>query len=158
MTMLTGLVSHRRTPMHLDNFRMRCDETEKVFPTSSPDAYSRWLVGRAIFHGDAYSFSEGTTFQGQIDNMATVSLGEGRVIGIITPTSPDAPALWFSWPTSEIQVSTEGTSGLFKKRPTSITLEGATGAIALLMISKLFRTSYQANKESDFLANLGRVK
>jgi hypothetical protein len=67
--------------------------------------------------------------------------------------------VWWTWRLDELSLSSEGSQGLFKKRPVDIWLDHDDGRLHLKDVSRLLRNSgsYQAGQEGSLLKALGGV-
>jgi hypothetical protein len=148
---------------------MRCDgkDIPEAVSGVKPDGW--WLIGECIFGGTAAPGGESGTLGAPGDAVvrgtAVLAVGEGRVIGIVSPNDVAEPALWWAWPLAEISVETVGTQGLIKKRPAGIKVhrgggvEGDGDSLAFKDVSRLFRSGggrYQTGQEQSLLAALGK--
>jgi hypothetical protein len=97
-----------------------------------------------------------------MNGQAAIAIGDGRVIGIMSPMSQAAAALWWSWPLSATAVTAVGTQGVFKRRPAAIRLDRNGGVdsngdtLVLKIVSKLDREArqFQSAHEASLLEAL----
>jgi hypothetical protein len=141
-------------------------------PAGAPKwAASCEFVGSASPGGEKGALGDPVT--AHVKGLGTFGIQNGRVFGIVAPSSPTDPALWLSWSLSALEIDAKGSQGIFKKRPLGIALQrngGAAGAdslpiapetaddgdlLMLKEVSRLYlRTGsgrYQTGQENDLL-------
>jgi len=158
----TVIVAPKGGSHTIASLSMKCDSKRIPELTSGAKPTGWWLAERCQFDGAATAESDGgaigastnTTLQGT----AAVAVGEGRLIGILSPNGDGESSLWWTWPLSDIQVETASSQGFLRKRPTEITLKAADGTLRLAEVARLYRHSgsYQTGQEASFLKALGR--
>jgi len=157
----TVLVDGRGVARNIASLGVKCDKKEIPELSSGTKPAGWWLMAGCHFEGRAATGGEtgtlGAATDTNLQGTAAVAVGEGQFIGILSPNSKAEPALWWAWPLSSLKVETEGSQGLFKKRPTDITLRGADGTFHLTEVSRLYRNSgnFQTGQEASFLRALG---
>jgi hypothetical protein len=163
----TVLVDARGGAREIALLGMRCDEREIPAALSGTEPVGEWLIFRCMFAGSAMSGGEretlGEAVEGTVEGTAALAVVEDRVIGIVSPDSASAPALWWSWSLASTTVEAHGTRGLFKKRPEKITLDrdgGLDGGGDTLLFEEVARnwgrkTGFQTGQEQSLLEALG---
>jgi hypothetical protein len=162
----TVLVDARRTAHKLVSLDMKCDGKDIPEPLDGSEPIGWWLAGDCTFGGSLSPVGEtdtlGDPVEGTMKGQAAIAIGDGRVIGIMSPASQTAAALWWAWPLSSTKITAVGTQGLFKKRPTAIRLDRNGGADAegdtliLKVVTKLYRKSgkFQSAQEASLFEAL----
>ena len=158
----TVLVDGRGAARSLRALGMKCDNKEIPELSSGAKPAGWWLIAGCHYEGSAATGGEsgnpGAPATTELQGTAAVMVGEDRLVGILSPNDKAEPALWWSWPLSSLTVESAGSQGLFKKRPTDITLKAADGTFHIKEVSRLYRHSgnFQSGQEGSFLKALGR--
>ena len=162
----TVLVDARGAARKVGSLGMKCDGKEIPEPLDDSEPVGWWLAGDCTFAGLLLPGGETDTLgdptEGTMKGQAALAIGDGRVIGIMSPMSQAAAALWWSWPLLATEVSAVGTLGVFKKRPRVIRLDRNGGidsdgdTLVLKIVSKLYRTAgrFQSGQEASLFEAL----
>jgi len=162
----TVLVDARGAARKVERLGMKCDSKELPEPLDGSEPVAWWLIGICTFAGSLLPGGESDTLgdpvEGTMKGQAALAVDDGRVIGIMSPKSPAAAALWWAWPLASTEVTAVGTEGVFKKRPSVIRLDRNGGAeaegdtLVLNMVSKLQRKSrsIQSTQEASLFEAL----
>jgi hypothetical protein len=151
------LVHKRREAATVEQLGVECDENDTPVALRGEKPSSWWIVKRAGFSGMAQDEVSGEVAEGAIGIYSSAfAITTEHLLGIVTPDDFSAAALWFALPLAEIQVKTEGSKGLLKKRPTIITLTAGDAEVNLGGISRLWRNSGNAQpwQEKAFIDSL----
>lgn len=161
MTSRTMLVAARRQAHTVAGLGVRCDAKEIPEFASEAKPTGWWLAETCGYDGratrgsalDEQASSDVVTMSGT----AAMAVGEGRIIGVMSPDDTAEQALWWAWPLKAIQIATAGSRGMLRKRPTEITITGSHGALRLAAIARLYRHSgsAQGGQERSLLNALG---
>lgn len=140
------VVPQRNVAMERPELGMRCDDGEMPHP----------LEGRA----DDYFIGLGqlTTAEGKFVGSVAAAFYKGTLALILAPMDEAQPAYWLSAPTSSLTVTTEGSTGLFKKRPLFVNVQGDTFGVEIGEIAAFFphRRAAQSGRSAQFVAALGK--
>ncbi|HEV3000474.1 MAG TPA: hypothetical protein VGW75_07015 [Solirubrobacteraceae bacterium] len=158
------LVQNRSAVRRLDALGMASDERE-IPAFLDGNASSYWIAGIAGFGGgvallaqDNATVESTRSRKGGASGTAVVAIGGGTLIAIVSPNSATQPAVWVRAALDAVNVSAEGSTGLFKKRPERIKLKYRDDwEMMLAIVSSLDRERgyHQTAKEADLLAALG---
>jgi hypothetical protein len=157
----TTLVDARNAPHALNPLGIKCDAKEIPEFINGQKPAGWWLFARCQFNGRAASDGEtgtlGEVTDGSRDGTAAVAVGDGQLIGILSPNDKVHAALWWAWELNSLQIQSTGSQGILKKRPTEITITAADGTLEVNNVSRLYRNSgnYQSGQEASFLKALG---
>jgi hypothetical protein len=93
----------------------------------------------------------------EANGRATIMVFEQRLVGVVPATS-SSRRIWFSVAANELQIETSGQQGLFRKRPTEISLSGEGFSLTLSDVDQLFMATqrYQAGRERALLQALAK--
>ena len=165
------LVDARGGARTVPALNMRCDKKEIPDPLNAEKTLGSWFSRVQYFGpvqrgGETGQLGNPELIRSQ-ENQGAVVVCADRVIGISAPESVAVPALWWSWPLTDVTVQTAGKQGLLKKRPEVIMLDFRGGAdgnhqdgatVALKAVSEYHREikSYQTGRENALLAALSR--
>jgi hypothetical protein len=158
----TTLVDARGAARTLSPLGIKCDAKEipKFLNGQKPAGW--WLFAHCQFDGQAAGGGETGTLGDAIDTScegtAAVAVGDGQLIGILSPNDKAQAALWWAWEVNSLQIQSTGSQGFLKKRPTDITITAADGALKIKDVSRLYRNSgnYQSGQEASLLKALGQ--
>lgn len=138
-------VQKRREPSTVDLLGIECDEVDAPVALRGETPDSWWIAEQAGFFGQAQNEVTGEVAEGSIGpHSAALAITSERLLGIIAPDDYGAAALWFSLPLAELEVQTEGSKGLLRKRPEIITLSVDGSEVTLGRILRLWRNSGNA--------------
>jgi len=143
--------------MTVEQLGMECDEYDTPVALRGEEPSSWWIAKQAGFSGFAQDEASGEVTEGGIGVYSTaLAIAGEHLLGIVAPDDFSAAALWFSWPVAEIQASTEGTKGLFRKRPAVITLKRGDSEVTLGGVMRHWRNSSRAEpwQENAFIEAL----
>jgi hypothetical protein len=155
----TVLVDARGGARELSHLEMKCDRKEipEFLSLIKPEGW--WIAADVTFGGTLQTGGEtndlGESKSGSMKGSAALAVGEGRVIGIMSPSSPAEPAIWWSWPLSELRTEAVGSQGLLKKRPTAIVLnrnggvDGDGDSLVLKGVGRLYRNSNNVSQGQE---------
>jgi hypothetical protein len=134
-----------------------------------------YFVGPAIVAVTGESEVEDEGSMTPFGGLANLTITQDRVLGVLMPDQKVAAmlggrgggkitlnraAIGFATPRSEIKVSSSGSQGLFKKRPSSISLEGSKWdchlviAVSRIRISEVLEPRLQRGQENALLEAL----
>lgn len=140
-----ALVLKRREATTVELLGIECDghDTPIALHGEKPDSW--WIAKRADFSGPASAAATGEVVEGSIGVHSTaLAITAKHLLGIIAPDDFTAAALWFALPLAEFQIKTEGSKGLLRKRPATITLSMDSSKLNLSGIIRLWRNSGSA--------------
>lgn len=154
----TILIDARGAARSVDELGMRCDAKEIPEPLDNAKPTGWWIAGECTISGSAHA--ESVTGASRAVNMrgtAALAVAQGRLIGIFSTNSKADPAIWFSWQIADLRTETAGSQGLFKKRPSEITINGPETTVVMSHVNRLYRNTnrYQAGQEGSLLSALG---
>jgi hypothetical protein len=151
------LVHRRKQATTVEPLGIECDQYDTPIALQGEKPSSWWVAERAGFVGRAQDEVSGEVAEGAIGIYSSAfAITLERLLGIVAPDDASAAALWFVWPLAEIQLKTEGSKGLFKKRPAAITLTAGDAEVNLSGVSRLWRNSDRAQpwQEKAFIEAL----
>jgi hypothetical protein len=158
----TTLVDARGAARTLSPLGIKCDAKEIPEFLNGQKPSGWWLFTNCQFSGQAATGGEtgtlGDAIDASCDGTAAVAVGDGQLIGILSPNDKAQAALWWAWEVNSLQIQATGSQGFLKKRPTDITITTADGALEVKSVSRLYRNSgsYQSGQETSLLKALGR--
>ena len=158
----TTLVDARGSARTLSPLGIKCDAKEIPEFLNGQKPVGWWLFARCRFDGRAASGGEtgtlGDATDTSHDGTAAVAVGDGQLIGILSPNDKAQAALWWAWEVNSLQIQSAGSQGFLKKRPTEITITAADGTLKVKDVSRLYRNSgnYQSGQEASLLKALGQ--
>jgi hypothetical protein len=158
----TTLVDARGSARTLSQLGIKCDAKEIPEFVNGQKPAGWWLFTRCQFDGQAAAGGETGTLGDATDTScagtAAVAVGDGQLIGILSPNDKTQAALWWAWEVSPLQIQSTGSQGFLKKRPTDITITTADGTLKIKDVSRLYRNSgnYQSGQEVSLLKALGQ--
>jgi hypothetical protein len=151
---------------------MRCDAKEIPSPYEPENLGKRvelrdvlnagkdesWWFAVGGFYGQVRETGGEATQGLSTSEIAPIALAivKHRILGILGPEDTSAPAVWWSWCSAGVEVRTEGSQGMLKKRPEKIELLAHGCNVLLVGVSKFLRSSrqYRAAQENGFLKAL----
>lgn len=154
----TILVDARGAARRIEALAMRCDAKEIPDPLGDEKPIGWWIAGVCTFSGSASAGTpDGSTTPVSMQGTVALVVMPGRLMGIFSTHSNADPAIWFSWSIPSLHVETAGSQGMFKKRPTHITVNAPGAVLVMSQVNRLFRSSnsFQSGQESSFLGALG---
>lgn len=154
----TIIVDARGAARRMEALGMRCDAKEIPDPIGDEKPTGWWIVGLCVISGMANKDTlDGDATPFKMQGTAALAVTEGRLLGIGSTNSKADPAVWFSWSLPSLRIETEGSQGVFKKRPTIITVQGPGAFIVMRDVNCLYRNinRYQSGQENSLLKALG---
>jgi hypothetical protein len=154
----TILVDARGAARRVEELGMRCDAKEIPDPLGNEKPTGWWISATCTVSGSAGTGTpDGDTTSVSMKGTAALAVVQGRLLGIFSTNSKAEPAVWFSWSISALHIDTAGSQGMFKKRPTQITVKGPGSTLVMSQVSRLYRATnrYQPGQEGSFLSALG---
>ena len=154
----TILVEARGAARRIEALAMRCNSKEIPDPLGDEKPVGWWIAGTCTISGSASAGTpDGVTVPINMQGTVALAVMPDRLLGIFSTNSPTEPAIWFSWPTSQLHIETAGSQGVFKKRPVQITVRGQNATLTLSDVNRLYRNSnsYQSGQENSFLSAVG---
>jgi hypothetical protein len=87
--------------------------------------------GHCLFRGSVspagHTLKSGDLRRGKFEGVGALAVCRERLIAIVSPVSPSAPALWWSWSLSSIEIDAAGGGGTVRAQPGGITLRRGGG-------------------------------
>ena len=121
------VVENRSGTRRVQALNMTSDHREIPEPGVAGASAAYWLAGVGIFEGVAALLAnDGTLTPGSevgVVGTVAVAIGNGRLIGIVSPNEAAAPAVWVAVSLADLRVTTKGQIGVFKKRPSQIEVQ-----------------------------------
>lgn len=154
----TILIDARGAARRVEALEMRGDAKEIPDPLGNEKPIGWWIVGVCTMSGSArVGALDGVSTPVNMQGTAALAIVQGRLLGIFSTNSKADPAVWFSWSIPSLHIEAAGSQGLFKKRPTQITVSGPDATLVLSQVNRLYRNSnsYQSGQENSFLGALG---
>jgi hypothetical protein len=162
MMLQTAVVDARGSARKLDPLGIKSDAKEIPEFLNGQKPTGWWLFAHCQFDGQAAAGGETGTLGDSTDTScagtAAVAVGDGKLIGILSPNDKAQAALWWAWEVNPLQIQSTGSQGFLKKRPTDITITAADGTLKIKNVSRLYRNSgnYQSGQEASLLKALGQ--
>lgn len=180
----TVLVAKREVPVQDESLQMKCDAKEIPDPLQSAASWAgkdgarrelsfkdvvnaksnqtRWIA-LGMFAGQGRvagtdSIQEVSIEGGQPVAMVVVET-EQRLLGILGPKDPGAPAIWWAWPLAALSVASEGAQGLLRKSPQMVSLSAYGSRVELAEVCSVRndKSSFTSGAEARFMKALGRA-
>jgi hypothetical protein len=134
-------VNGRGVNRRLDDLSMECNRQELPFPLD--DERCRYFTGVGTVRGDAPVIDPDgsvvtTSTLMDLVGLCTVAFGKNVLYGIVAPDSELEPAAWFTADIAEVEVTSEGTEGGFRKRPKIVQLGHELWRVKLAGVSALY--------------------
>jgi hypothetical protein len=158
MTDGTILVDARGAARRIEALGMRCDAKEIPDPLGSEKPTGWWISGECTVSGSASKGAlDGETTPVNMRGTVALAVVAGRLLGIFSTNSKADPALWLSWSISALHIETAGSQGMFKKRPSRITVKGPDSVLVMSHVGRLYRNTnrLQQGQEGSLLGALG---
>jgi hypothetical protein len=142
------IVPYRRAPYGLGALAMACaaDEIPAVPGTRTSEF---WVADVGVFQGEASLLAYGAKeltpgAEAGVTGSTALILHDGRLLAILGSEDDSGPAIWIAVALADVNVSTEGVTGTFKKRPQKILIDygpdDSGWMLALTRIGKADRT------------------
>ena len=154
----TVLIDARGAARRVEALGMRGDAKEIPDSLGGEKPVGWWIAGASTLSGSAHADSpDGTATPVNMRGTVALAVVPGRLLGIFSTNSKADPAVWFSWSLPSLRIETAGSQGMFKKRPTHITVRGPDTTLVMSQVNRLYRNSnsYQSGQESSLLGALG---
>jgi hypothetical protein len=156
-----AVVQNRSGTRRIDALKMLCNDREIPRSNIVGESPGYWLAGVGIFEGTAALLADDGTFTPgyEIGVTGTVMLaaGDGKCIAIVSPNEATAPAVWLSVNLADLQVTTKGQIGVFKKRPQQLVVQCDGWELVMGRIDRYNQKTGKAfgGYETSLLAALG---
>jgi hypothetical protein len=157
LTSKAVFVHKRRQTTTVESLGVECDENETPIALRGEKPSSWWIAERTGFAGEAQDEASGEVSEGAIGICsAALAITTEHLLGIVAPDDFSAAALWFALPLAEIQVKTEGSKGLLRKRPEIVTLTIGDAEVNVAGVARFWRNSGNAQpwQEKAFIEAL----
>jgi hypothetical protein len=142
LTSKAVFVHKRRQTTTIKSLGAECDENEAPIALRDEKPSSWWIAERTGFVGQVQDDASGEVIEGAIGICsATLAITKEHLLGIVAPDDFSAAALWFVLPLAEIQIQTEGSKGLLRKRPEIITLTVDDAEVNVAGVIRFWRNS-----------------
>ncbi len=149
------VVDSKGVPQQVEALRMRSDNRDIPTAVGDEAEVGAWIIGVCSF--------DGTVQRGDDEEQVTASapaaiaVAGARVIGILSPNGKSDPAIWWSTDIADAKVTSAGSQGMFKKRPSSVLLATSEWTVNFSEVAQLFRKSHrmQSGQEASLLEALG---
>lgn len=180
----TVLVAKRDVSLQDESLRMKCDAKEIPDPLQSAASWAgkdgarrelsfkdvvkassnqtRWIA-LGMFVGQGRLAGTDSIQEVSVEGGAPVAMvvveTEQRLLGILGPKDPGAPAIWWAWPLAALGVTSEGTQGMLRKRPQMIALSAYGSRLELIEVCSVRndKSSFTSGAEGRFMKALGQA-
>ncbi len=159
---LAVIVEAREAARAVPVLGMRCDKKEVPEPLAGPEP-SGWWVALSTFRGQARAGGEtkqlGDLVSITAQGVVALAVAGRRLLGIVSPDTSTAPAIWFASSISALRIESSGSQGVFKKRPTDIRLSTREWTLELAQVNRIFRPSnmIQYGQEGSLLTAMAAL-
>lgn len=125
------LVEDRAWTRQIPELDLWCDDRE--IPVNLPATYDHWWGG--IYMRQSPPPSDGEAAEGR-DAQFAVAVGEGRMVGIISPYEAHEPAIWFSIALADLLMVQVLSPHRLTRRPRRIAVYVPGWALVLVAIAR----------------------
>lgn len=126
-----------------------CDDRE--VPINLPDTYDHWLAG--VFMRQSPPPSSGAVTE--VTARVALAIGDGRLVGIISPDEATAPAIWFSIALADLLMVRALSRHRVTRRPRKITVYVPGWALVFVAVARHDGSMECRGQERSLLRALG---
>lgn len=143
------LVEDRASTRRVPELDLYCDERE--VPVNLPDTYDHWCGG--VFMRQSPPPSSGAV--DEVHAQVGLAVGDGRLVGIVSPYEADEPAIWFSIALADVLMVEVTSRHRLTERPRMITVYVPGWTLTLVLITRYDGATEWQDKERSLLQALG---
>lgn len=143
------MVHDRVWTRHVPELALWCDDRE--IPVNLPDTYNHWLAG--VFMRESPPPSVGAVTE--VTARVTLAIGDGRLVGIVSPDEATEPAIWFSTALADLLMVRVLSRYRLTRRPRRITVYVPGWALVFVAVARHDGSMEWRGHERSLLRALG---
>ncbi len=149
------VVASRNVEFELADLGMSCNDRELAHLANGDTGESQWFGFGGVEGTACRAPGDSSQIQVRTAGVISMCIGQGRVVGIVGPVDGTEAAVWFGFDLAGLGIATEGSAGLFAKRPKQIAFGSPEVQVQARDVNRLFPSgTAQKRQDHKFLAAL----